>query len=91
MGGTPDPRPITAEWSLVDVPCIAEQRTNAVREPDAGSLTGHDAVHRWTPGALPDAQRAATIKRLTLTPCTPRTITDKQDLARECDRIREQG
>ena len=40
---------------------------------------------------LPDAQRAATIKRLTLTPCTPRTITDKQDLARECDRIREQG
>ena len=40
---------------------------------------------------LPDAQRAATIKRLTLTPSTPRTITDKQDLARECDRIREQG
>jgi len=39
----------------------------------------------------PDAQRAATIKRLTLSPSTPRTITDKQDLARECDRIREQG
>jgi len=40
---------------------------------------------------MPDAQRAATIKRLTLTPSTPRTITDRQDLARECDRIREQG
>jgi len=40
---------------------------------------------------MPDAQRAATLKRLTLTPSTPRTITDKQDLVRECDRIREQG
>ena len=40
---------------------------------------------------LPDAPRTATIKRLTLTPSTSRTITDRQDLARECDRIREQG
>src|SRR5436190_9263483 len=40
---------------------------------------------------MPEAQRAATIKRLTLTPSTPRTITDRADLARECDRIREQG
>jgi DNA-binding IclR family transcriptional regulator len=40
---------------------------------------------------MPDALRAATIKRLTLTPSTSRTITDRQDLARECDRIREQG
>src|SRR5205085_12337927 len=40
---------------------------------------------------MPDALRAATIKRLTLTPSTPRTITDRGDLARECDRIREQG
>ena len=40
---------------------------------------------------MPDAQRAATIKRLTLAPCTPRTITDRADLVRECDRIREQG
>jgi DNA-binding IclR family transcriptional regulator len=40
---------------------------------------------------MPDAQRAATIRRLTLAPCTSRTITDKADLARECDRIREQG
>jgi DNA-binding IclR family transcriptional regulator len=40
---------------------------------------------------LPDPQRAATIRRLTLTASTPRTITDKTDLARECDRIREQG
>jgi len=40
---------------------------------------------------MPDALRAATIKRLTLTASTSRTLTDKQDLARECDRIREQG
>jgi len=40
---------------------------------------------------LPDALRAATIKRLTLSASTPRTITDKHDLLRECDRIREQG
>lgn len=40
---------------------------------------------------MADAPRAAMIKRLSLTPSTPRTITDKQDLARECDRIREQG
>lgn len=40
---------------------------------------------------MPDFQRAATIRRLSLAPSTPRTITDKQDLARECDRIREQG
>jgi DNA-binding IclR family transcriptional regulator len=53
-------------------------------------------LHNNGPGKLllaflSDAQRAATIKRLTLTPSTPRTITDRQDLARECDRIREQG
>ena len=40
---------------------------------------------------LPDADRAAAIRRLTLAPCTPRTITDRQELARECLRIREQG
>jgi len=40
---------------------------------------------------LPDTERAATIRRLTLAPCTPRTITDRHELARECLRIREQG
>src|SRR5215831_14112448 len=40
---------------------------------------------------MPEVQRAATIKRLTLTPSPPRTITDRHDLTRECDRIREQG
>jgi DNA-binding IclR family transcriptional regulator len=40
---------------------------------------------------MPDAQRAAAIRRLALAPSTPRTITDRQDLTRECDRIREQG
>jgi IclR family KDG regulon transcriptional repressor len=35
--------------------------------------------------------RAAAIRRLTLAPCTPRTITDRHELARECLRIREQG
>jgi len=40
---------------------------------------------------MPEAQRIATIKRLTLVASTPRTITDKQDLARECEKIREQG
>lgn len=40
---------------------------------------------------LPDAERAATLRRLTLAPCTPRTITDRAELARECLRIREQG
>jgi len=40
---------------------------------------------------LPEADRTATLRRLTLAPCTPRTITDRQELARECLRIREQG
>src|SRR6185436_8671369 len=40
---------------------------------------------------MPEAQRVATIRRLALVPSTPRTITDNADLARECDRIREQG
>jgi DNA-binding IclR family transcriptional regulator len=40
---------------------------------------------------LPDADRADRIRRLRLTPCTPRTITGRHELARECLRIREQG
>ncbi len=53
-------------------------------------------LHNNGPGKLllaymPDAPRAATIKRLTLTASTSRTITDRADLARECERIREQG
>jgi DNA-binding IclR family transcriptional regulator len=53
-------------------------------------------LHNNGPGKLllaymPDAQRAATIKRLTLVASTSRTITDRAELARECERIREQG
>jgi DNA-binding IclR family transcriptional regulator len=53
-------------------------------------------LHNNAPGKLllaflPDPQRAATIRRLALVTSTPRTITDRQELARECDRIREQG
>jgi len=53
-------------------------------------------LHNNAPGKLllaflPDPQRASTIKRLALVASTPRTITDRQELARECDRIREQG
>ena len=40
---------------------------------------------------MPDAQRAATIRRLTLTPCTPRTITDPLELAAEIADVRERG
>ena len=38
---------------------------------------------------LPD--RKAVIEKLELAPCTPRTITDKRELERECARILEQG
>ena len=38
---------------------------------------------------MPD--RGAVIAKLELAPCTPRTITDKRELARECARILEQG
>jgi DNA-binding IclR family transcriptional regulator len=53
-------------------------------------------LHNNAPGKLllaylPEDSRAATIKRLALTPSTARTITDRADLARECERIREQG
>jgi DNA-binding IclR family transcriptional regulator len=40
---------------------------------------------------LPERQRKDLIRRLDLAPCTPRTITDRQELARECLRIREAG
>jgi DNA-binding IclR family transcriptional regulator len=53
-------------------------------------------LHNNAPGKLllaflPEGPRAATIKRIPLAPSTPRTITDRADLARECERIREQG
>ena len=38
-----------------------------------------------------DVERRAVIDKLDLLPCTPRTITDKRELERECARIREQG
>lgn len=37
------------------------------------------------------ADRKAVIEKLDLAPCTPRTITDKRELERECARIVEQG
>lgn len=40
---------------------------------------------------MPEPSRAAMIRRLTLAASTPRTITDRQELAKECDRIRELG
>ena len=40
---------------------------------------------------MPEADRAAAIQRLRLRRCTPRTITDRRELARECLRIRELG
>jgi DNA-binding IclR family transcriptional regulator len=40
---------------------------------------------------LPLRERKAMLDDLDLTPCTPRTITDRRELARECDRILEQG
>src|SRR6185295_951402 len=53
-------------------------------------------LHNNGPGKLllafmPDAARAAAIKRISMTASTSRTITDRHELARECDRIREQG
>jgi IclR family transcriptional regulator, KDG regulon repressor len=36
-------------------------------------------------------ERRAVIEKLDLAPCTPRTITDKRELERECARILEQG
>ena len=54
------------------------------------------SLHNNAPGKLllafmADAPRAAAMKRLPLTASTPRTITDRQELARECERIRDQG
>jgi DNA-binding IclR family transcriptional regulator len=40
---------------------------------------------------LPDPERRAMIERLDLAPSTPRTITDRRELERECGRIRDQG
>ncbi|MBV8882068.1 MAG: IclR family transcriptional regulator [Planctomycetaceae bacterium] len=53
-------------------------------------------LHNNAPGKLllaflPDAARAATLKRIPMPASTPRTLTDRHELARECERIREQG
>ena len=40
---------------------------------------------------MPAREREAMIRRLALVRCTPRTITDRRELGRECDRIRELG
>jgi len=53
-------------------------------------------LHNNAPGKLllaflPEAARAAALKRLALPASTSRTLTDRHDLARECERIREQG
>ncbi len=40
---------------------------------------------------MPEKERRAMVERLDLAPCTPRTITDRRELLRECGRIREQG
>lgn len=53
-------------------------------------------LHNNGPGKLllafmPDAPRASTIRRIPMPASTSRTITDRAELARECDRIREQG
>lgn len=40
---------------------------------------------------LPPKERKAMIEDLDLEPCTPRTITDRRELERECGRILEQG
>lgn len=40
---------------------------------------------------LEDRPRAQAIRRLALAPSTSRTITGREELSRECDRIREQG
>lgn len=52
------------------------------------------ALYNNAPGKLmlawrPD--RKAVIEKLDLLPCTPRTITDRRELERECARVREQG
>jgi DNA-binding IclR family transcriptional regulator len=53
-------------------------------------------LHNNAPGKLllaflPDTARAAALKRIPMPASTPRTITDRHELARECARIREQG
>ena len=53
-------------------------------------------LHNNAPGKLllafmPDAARTAALKRIPMPASTSRTITDRQELARECARIREQG
>jgi IclR family acetate operon transcriptional repressor len=53
-------------------------------------------LHNNAPGKLllaflPEAARAAALRRIPMPATTPRTITDRQELARECARIREQG
>jgi DNA-binding IclR family transcriptional regulator len=53
-------------------------------------------LHNNAPGKLllafmAEPGRAAALKRLPLPASTPRTITDRHELARECARIREQG
>src|SRR5579862_3177558 len=53
-------------------------------------------LHNNAPGKLllafmPEGPRAAAIRRIPMTPSTPRTLTDRSELARECERIREQG
>jgi DNA-binding IclR family transcriptional regulator len=53
-------------------------------------------LHNNAPGklllaSLPEAARAAAIKRIPMTASTTRTITDRTELARECERIREQA
>lgn len=40
---------------------------------------------------MPPRERAAMMEELDLAPSTPRTITDRRELARECDRILELG
>jgi DNA-binding IclR family transcriptional regulator len=54
------------------------------------------ALHNNAPGKLllsfmDDAPRGAALKRLALPASTARTITDRAELARECERIRDQG
>jgi DNA-binding IclR family transcriptional regulator len=54
------------------------------------------ALYNNAPGKLllaylPDRERNARLERLRLVACTPRTITDKGELLRECRRIRERG
>lgn len=52
------------------------------------------ALYNNAPGKLLLAwmhDRKAVIEKLDLVPCTPRTITDRRELDRECQRILEQG